>query len=92
MRNALQFSYKHVLGRVWVNIVKPPKEQTLPNILTKTEVPRVLNAVTKPAYRVYFLTANSMEIRLSEALTLKLGDINAHVQQVHIRCSKGDKS
>ena len=40
VRNALQFFYKHVLEKewVWVNIVKPPKVQTLPNILSQAEV------------------------------------------------------
>jgi len=94
VRNALQFFYKHVLEKewVWVNIVKPPKVQTLPNILTQAEVPIVLNAVNKPAYRVYLLTVYSMGLRLNEALTLRPGDINAQLQQVHIRCSKGGKS
>jgi len=94
VRNGLQFFYKHVLEKewVWVDIVKPPEVQTLPNILTQAEVPLVLNAVTKPAYRVYLLTVYSMGLRLTEALTLKPGDINAQVQQAHIRCSKGGKS
>jgi len=94
VRNALQFFYKHVLDKewVWVNIVKPPKVQTLPNILTQAEVPLVLNAINKPAYRVYLLTVYSMGLRLTEALTLRPGDINAQHQQVHIRCSKGGKS
>jgi len=77
---------------IWVNIVKPPKVQTLPNILTQAEVPIVLNAVRKPAYRVYLFTVYSMGLRLTETLTLRPGDINAQHQQVHIRCSKGGKS
>ena len=94
VRNALQFFYKHVLEKewVWVDIVKPPNVQTLPDILTQTEVPRLLNAVIKPTYRVYLFTVYSMGLRLTEALTLKPGDISAEHQQVHIRCSKGGKS
>lgn len=94
VRNALQFFYKHVLEKewVWVNIVKPPKVQTLPNILTQAEVPNVLNAIRHSAYRVYLFTVYSMGLRLTEALTLRPGDINSTHQQVHIRCSKGGKS
>ena len=35
-RNGLQFFYKHVLNKQWewVDIVKPPQEKTLPDILT----------------------------------------------------------
>ncbi len=94
VRNALQFFYKHVLEKewVWVDIVKPPKVQTLPNILSQTEVSRVLNAVNKPVYRAYLFVVYSMGLRLTEALTLRPGDIDAAHQQVHIRCSKGGKS
>jgi len=93
-RNALQFFYKHVLEKqwVWVDIVKPPKVQTLPNILTQTEIPRLFNAVNKPVYRAYLFVVYSMGLRLSEALYLRPGDINAEHKQVHIRCSKGGKS
>jgi len=94
VRNALQFFYKHILEKewVWVNIVKPPKVQTLPNILSQTEVSQLLNAVNKPVYRVYLFVVYSMGLRLTEALTLRPGDIDAVHQQVHIRCSKGGKS
>lgn len=94
VRNALQFFYKHVLEKqwIWVNIVKPPKVETLPNILTQSEVSLMLNAVHKSAYRVYLLTVYSMGLRLNEALTLRTGDISATHRQVHIRCTKGGKS
>jgi hypothetical protein len=39
-RNGLQFFWKHILKRdwSWVEIIKPPKVQTLPDILTLSEV------------------------------------------------------
>ena len=45
-RNGLQFFWKHVLKRDWrwVNIVKPPKIHTIPDILTLAEVDRLINA------------------------------------------------
>ncbi len=93
-RNALQFFYQHVLEKEWdwVNIVKPPKVKILPDILYQNEISRVLNAITKRSYRVFFLTVYSMGLRLEETLTLRPCDINAQVKQVHIRCSKGGKS
>ena len=41
-RNGLQFFYKHVLKHdwSWVQIIKPPKIQSLPDILTLDEVER----------------------------------------------------
>ena len=93
-RNALQFFYTHVLEKEWdwINIVKPPKVQTLPDILTQDEVPRVLNAIYTQSYRVFMLTVYSMGLRLEETLTLRPKDLNANCKQAHIRCSKGGKS
>ncbi len=94
VRNALQFFYKHVLEKQWdwINIVKPPKVQTLPDILTQDEVPVVLNAVRKLTYRVFIFVVYSMGLRLGEALNLRPCDIDAEHAQVHIRCAKGGKS
>ena len=92
-RNGLQFFWKHVLKQdwQWVNIVKPPKIKTLPDILTLTEVENLIGATRKLRYRVFFLTTYSMGLRLQEALSLQIGDIDAERKQVHIRRGKGHK-
>ena len=92
-RNGLQFFWKHVLKEdwQWVNIVKPPKIHTLPDILTLTEVESLIGATRKLRYRVFLLTTYSMGLRLGEALSLHVGDIDAERKQVHIRRGKGHK-
>lgn len=93
-RNGLQFFYKHVLEKQWdwVSIVKPPTIYTLPDILSQAEVSIVINATEKFRFQVFFLTLYSMGLRLSEALSLTIDDIDAQRHQVHIRHSKGRKS
>jgi integrase/recombinase XerD len=92
-RNGLQFFYKHVLKRdwSWVEIIKPPKIQSLPDILTLAEVERLIGATRKLRYRVFLLTTYSMGLRLGEALALQIGDIDGARRQVHIRRGKGHK-
>ena len=92
-RNGLQFFWKHVLKRDWrwVNIVKPPKIHTIPDILTLAEVDRLINSARKLRYRVFFLTTYSMGLRLEETLSLQVGDIDAQRKRVHIRRGKGCK-
>ncbi len=60
-RNGLQFFYKHVLKRdwTWVEIIKPPKIQSLPDILTLEEIGRLISATRKLRYRVFLLTTYS---------------------------------
>ncbi len=92
-RNGLQFFWRHVLKRdwQWVNIIKPPKIQTIPDILTLAEVERLIGATRKLRYRVFFLTTYSMGLRLEETLSLQVGDIDAQRKRVHIRRGKGHK-
>lgn len=92
-RNGLQFFWKYVLKTdwQWLNIIKVPKVQTLPDILTLKEVERLILATHQLRYRVFLLTTYSMGLRLSEALALQVGDIDAQRKQVHIRRGKGHK-
>ena len=92
-RNGLQFFWKHVLKQdwQWLNIIKPPKIRTLPDILTITEVENLIGTTRKLRYRVFLLTTYSMGLRLEEALSLQAGDIDAERKQVHIRRGKGHK-
>lgn len=92
-RNGLQFFWKYVLKTdwQWLNIIKVPKVQTLPDILTLNEVERLILATRQLRYRVFLLTTYSMGLRLSETLALQVGDIDAQRKQVHIRRGKGHK-
>jgi integrase/recombinase XerD len=92
-RNGLQFFYRHVLNREWqwLDIVKPPQSNTLPDILTPAEVAAVINQTRQLRYQVFFLTLYSMGLRLGEALSLQVCDIDSARMLVHIRNAKGGK-
>lgn len=92
-RNAFQHFWKHILEKEWdwVKIVKPPQNKSLPDILSIEEVQKLLNAFNTLHYRVYFLTVYSMGLRRSEAVKLRVGDIDSHFMQVHIRAAKYNK-
>ncbi len=92
-RNGLQFFYQHVLQRdwTWIDLIKAPKIQSLPDILTLSEIERLIGATRKLRYRVFLLTTYSMGLRLGETLALKVGDIDGERKQVHIRRGKGHK-
>ena len=92
-RNGLQFFWKYVLQQdwQWLEIIKPPKIRSLPDILTPREVERLMGAARKLRYRVFILTTYSMGLRLGETLALEVGDIDAATRRVHIRRGKGHK-
>jgi site-specific recombinase XerD len=92
-RNGLQFFYKHILDKHWnwVDIVKPPKKEVLPDILSIKEVEQLINGTRELRYQTFLLTAYSMGLRLSEALNLLVGDIDNARMKVHVRLGKGRK-
>ncbi len=92
-RNGLQSFYKQVLRKdwQWVDIVKPPQEKTLPDVLTLKEIERLINGTRERRYQTYILVCFSMGLRLGEALSLKVADIDSERLKVHIHRGKGYK-
>ena len=92
-RNGLQFFWRHVLKMDWdwLNIIRPPQVRTLPDVLTIGEVEQLIAAARKLRYRVFVLTTYSMGLRLSETLSLQVGDVDTARARVHIRRGKGHK-
>lgn len=92
-RLGLMFFWKHVLEKdwQWLNIVKPPAVKTIPDILTREEIALLIHTTGKLRYRVFFFVTYSMGLRLQEALSLQLSDIDSGRKRVHIRRGKGHK-
>ena len=82
-----------MLHKPWVNLdlIKPPKAQRLPDIVTVEEAKRLVLATHTLSYRVFYFALYSLDLRLGEGLRLEVGDIDAGRQRVHIRDSKGNK-
>ena len=87
------FFWKHVLELdwQWLDMVKPPKVKSIPDILTPTEIEQIICATKKMRYRVFLLTTYSMGLRLRETLSLEVGDIDSERKRIHIRRGKGHK-
>ena len=89
----LKFYYTHVLRKPWVapGLIKPPKAQRLPDIVTVEEAGRLFAATHTLSYRVLYFTLYSLGLRLGEGLRLQVGDIDAVRSRVHVRDAKGNK-
>lgn len=86
-----KFYTEHVLGKPWVmpTLIKAPKVQRLPDIVTVEEAARLFAATRCLSYRVFFFTLYSMGLRLGEGLGLRVGDIDSARMRVHVRDAKG---
>jgi len=89
----LKFYYEHVLRKPWAapNLIKPPRSQRLPDIVTLDEAKRIFAATRVASYRVFFFTLYSLGLRLGEGLRLQVGDLDAARARVHLRDAKGSK-
>ena len=83
-RKALRFSALRVL-------IKPPKTQRLPEIVTIAETKRLFAATRVVSYRAFYFTLYSLGLRLGEGLRLQVGDIDAVRARVHVRDAKGNR-
>jgi len=89
----LKFYTQHVLKKPWVapGLIKPPKSQRLPDIVTIDEARRIFAATRVLSYRVFYFTLYSLGLRLGEGLRLQVGDIDAVRHRVHVRDAKGNR-
>ena len=70
----LKFYYQRVLRQPWVapGLIKPPKSQRLPDIVTLEEARRIFASTRVLSYRVFFFTLYSLGLRLGEGLRLRV--------------------
>src|SRR5712692_5783868 len=89
--SAIRFFYRHVLGRDWktLDLIRAESEHRLPAILSLEEVRRLLNAATPLPNRVSFTTVYSCGLRLHEALSLQVSDIDSLRHMIHVHRGKG---
>ena len=87
---ALKFLYAHTLERpeVVAGIPWPRVKKTLPVVLSPDEVQEVLAAIEPLRFRVLFITAYATGLRISEACSLKIEDIDSRRGVIRIRDGK----
>jgi len=88
---ALLFLYRHVLDEPlpWLkDIIRATRPARLPVVLTPEETREILSRLTGPSHLVALLLYGS-GMRLLEALTLRIKDIDFDRAQIHIRDPKG---
>lgn len=91
--NAIKFYYEHVLGqpREFYDIQRPKKSQELPNVLSKSEVKKILEQPTNIKHRAILTVIYSGGLRISEAINLRLEDIRSKEGYIFIKGAKGKK-
>ena len=91
--SGIRFFSQHVLQRDWhtLTLLRAHTAHRLPAVLSVEEVRRLLTSATPFHNHVYFTTVYSLGLRLHEALSLQVSDIDGQRLQVHIHHGKGAK-
>lgn len=90
---ALKFLYQVTLRRpevvAWIPFPKVPRK--LPDILSGTEVERLLGTIRSLKYRAIIMVTYASGLRIREAVSLKPSDIDSPRRVIHVRLGKGQK-
>jgi integrase/recombinase XerD len=91
--SGIKFFYQHVLKRDWhtLSLIRAQTAHRLPAVLSVQEVRRLLRSATPLHNQVYFTTVYSLGLRLHEALSLQVADVDGQRLQVHVHRGKGAK-
>jgi integrase/recombinase XerD len=91
----IKFFYTNTLDRNWktFKIVKPQKQKRLPEILSKEEIKKVLNAnvLSNLKHRCILTVIYSAGLRVGEVCRLKISDIDSKSMVIKITQGKGNK-
>lgn len=91
--SALKFLYRVTLKRKWElgDIARPKRERTLPEVLTREDILRLLKSVKNLKHRMMLATCYAAGLRVSEVIRLRVSDIDSARMMIHIRLGKGLK-
>lgn len=88
----LRFFYLKTLHKDWkiFDIVRPPKGRSIPIVFSDDEVKQILDAVKVPIYRMCLKLIYNCGLRINEALTLKISDMDVSRKAIRV-IGKGNK-
>lgn len=89
----VRFLFQHTLQRPEVveNWIRPRIRRKQPTVLSPWEVASLLAAVRLLRYRTFFALVFDTGLRISEAASLKVGDIDRARGVIHVHQGKGGK-
>lgn len=91
--NAIKAFYEHVLKmpREYYTIQRPKKALSIPNVLSSSEVLKIIQAPKNLKHKAILTTIYSAGLRISEAINLRIRDIHSEEGYLYIKDSKGKK-
>lgn len=90
--NAIKFYYRNVLKTSQkVNIQSAKKTKSLPVVLSRNEIKKLIKKTKNKKHRLLLSLVYGAGLRVSEAVSLRVKDINLEELTIHLKNSKGKK-
>lgn len=90
--SALKFNFEKIQGKdVLKNITPPKSEKKLPTVLTKDEIKSLLNQIKNKKHKLLIELMYSSGLRVGEAVSIKIEDIDINEKMGIVRSGKGRK-
>jgi integrase/recombinase XerD len=90
-KSALRFLYDEILNKNITDIKTPKIPQSLPSVLTKEEVKKLIDAAGSDKTKLIIELIYSAGLRVSECVKLEIDDIDFNENLINIKSGKGSK-
>lgn len=91
--SALKFFFERALGRPIgkLEIPRPRRERKLPTVMSRKEVRALFAAIENGKHRAILMLVYAAGLRVSEVVRLRIEDVDADREMLHVRQAKGRK-
>jgi len=90
--NAIKFFYREIINyRGVINLKFAKRSNKLPVVLSRNEITTIIDTVKNQKHKILLSLAYGSGLRVSEAVNLKIKDINTDELTIHIKDAKGKK-
>jgi len=90
--NAIKFFYREVLKKYQkINLKFAKRNKKLPIVLSRKEIKEIINSIKNLKHKLIISLTYGSGLRISEAINLKVKDIDLDELTIHIKNAKGKK-
>ena len=90
--NSVKFYYRNIVGiNQKIEIRSAKKPNSLPIVLSRKEIGIILESIQNTKHRLLLSLAYGAGLRVSEAVSLRVKDVNLDETTIHIKNAKGQK-
>lgn len=90
--NAIKYFYREIFkSRSPIDLKFAKTSKKLPIILSRSEIEKIINSIENRKHKLLISLSYGAGLRVSEAINLKIRDVNLDELTIHLKAAKGNK-